>query len=167
MPSESDQNLLAMKAAEAEATAARLAKVVQTHADLLEAAKKERLDDDIWPAVWAGAIASGFGKYAFTTDWTGGAPRPFWTAGAHPTGSDWTAWATGTWAGAGQFYGDPRQHYGKPVWGNLKIGGFGAGGASFDLYLSEGGKQIGKFGAYFSGIGGCNISLSLIYTAGP
>lgn len=68
-----------------------------------------------WPAVWAGAIASGFGKYAFTTDWTGGAPHPFWTAGAHPTGGDWTAWATGTWAGAGQFYEDPQNYFGKQV----------------------------------------------------
>ena len=123
--SESEQNLLKMKAAEAQATAARLAKVVQTHAELLAAHKKDgSLDDSSqWPAVWAGAIASGFGHYAFTTDWTGGAPHPFWTAGAHPTGGDWTAWATGTWAGAGQFYGDPKIYYGKQVWANLTCGG--------------------------------------------
>ena len=34
--SQSEQNPLAMKAAEAQATAARLAKVVQTHAELLQ-----------------------------------------------------------------------------------------------------------------------------------
>ncbi|HEY2138386.1 MAG TPA: hypothetical protein VGH49_21055 [Xanthobacteraceae bacterium] len=158
-----------MKAAEAQATASRLAKVVQTHAELLAAAKKDgSLDASAdWPAVWAGAIASGFGKYAFTTDWTGGAPNPFWTAGAHPTGGDWTAWATGTWAGAGQFYGDPRKYYGKQVWANLICGGFGPGGVSLNVYVSEGGAQIGKFGGVFTGIGGCNISLPMTYTAGP
>ncbi|WP_441235990.1 hypothetical protein [Bradyrhizobium sp. 930_D9_N1_4] len=167
--SESEQNLLAMKAAEAQATAARLAKVVQTHAELLEAAKKDGSleDSSQWPAVWAGAIASGFGHYAFTTDWTGGAPHPFWTAGAHPTGGDWTAWATGTWAGAGQFYEDPRNYFGRPVWANLKCGGFGAGGVSLYLYKSEGGPMIGKFGGYMSGLGGCDISLPMTYTAGP
>lgn len=167
--SETEQNLLAAKAAEAEATAARLAKVVQTHAELLAAAKKDGLlaDSSQWPAVWAGAIASGFGHYAFTTDWTGGAPHPFWTAGAHPTGKDWTAWTSGTWAGAGQFYEDPRTYFGKQVWANLICGGFGAGGASLSLYKSEGGAMIGKFGSYYSGIGGCNISCPIIYTAGP
>jgi hypothetical protein len=166
--SESEQNLLIMKAAEAQATAARLAKVVQTHAELLAAAKRDGLLDDSsqWPAVWAGAIASAFGYYAFTTDWTGGDPHPWWTAGAHPTGGDWTAWATGSWAGAGQFYEDPKIYYGKPVWANLKCGGFGPGGASLALYKSEGGAQIGKFGAYFSGVGGADISLKLTYTSG-
>jgi hypothetical protein len=162
--SENDQILLA-KAAEAEAAAARLAKVTQAHAELLEAVKAQ--DSSQWPAVWAGAIASGFGYYAFTTDWTGGAPHPWWTAGAHPTGGDWTAWATGTWAGAGQFYEDPKIYYGKQVWANLICGGFGAGGASLSLYKSEGGPLIGKFGSYFSGAGGCNISCPIIYTAGP
>ncbi|WP_314950860.1 hypothetical protein [Bradyrhizobium cosmicum] len=167
--SESEQNLLAMKAAEAQATAARLAKVVQAHVELLAAAKNDgSLDDSShWPAVWAGAIASGFGHYAFTTDWTGGAPHPFWTAGAHPTGGDWTAWATGSWAGAGQFYEDPRNYYGKQVWANLKCGGFGAGGVSLYLYSSEGGPMIGKFGGYLSGLGGCDISCHLTYTSGP
>lgn len=167
--SESEQNPLAMKAAEARDTAARLAKVIQSHAELLEAVKTDgSLDDSSqWPSVWAGAIASGFGKYAFTSDWTGGAPHPWWTAGAHPTGGDWTAWATGTWAGAGQFYEDPSNYYGKQVWANLICGGFGAGGVSLVLYSSEGGPMIGKFGGYFSGIGGCNISCPLTYTPGP
>ena len=164
--SQSEQNPLAMKAAEAQATAARLAKVVQTHAELLQ--KDDSLaDSSQWPAVWAGAIASGFGKYAFTTDWTGGAPHPWWTAGAHPTGGDWTAWASGTWAGAGQFYEDPQNYFGKEVWANLICGGFGAGGVSLTLYSSEGGPLIGKFGGYFSGIGGCNITCPLTYTNGP
>src|SRR5438045_497164 len=147
--SDSEQNLLTMKAAEAQAAAARLVKVVQTHAELVEAVKTQ--DSSQWPAVWAGAIASGVGYYAFTTDWTGGAPHPWWTAGGHPTGGDWTAWATGTWAGAGQFYEDPKIYYGKQVWANLICGGFGVGGASLSLYSSEGGPLIGKFGSYFSG----------------
>ena len=167
--SEAEQNPLAVKAAEAQATAARLAKVVQTHTELLAAAEKEGLpaDSSNWPAVWAGAITSGFGHYAFTTDWTGGAPHPWWTAGAHPTGHDWTAWATGTWAGAGQFYEDPRGYFGKQVWASLKCGGFGAGGVSLALYKSEGGPLLGKFGGYFSGIGGCDIAGPITYTAGP
>ena len=167
--SEREQNLLAMKAAEAQAAAASLAKVAQTHADLLAAAKKDGslAASSDWPAVWAGAIASGFGHYAFSSNWTGGAPHPWWTAGAHPTGGDWTAWATGTWAGAGQFYEDPKTYYGRQVWANLSCGGFGPGGASLSLYKSEGGPLIGKFGAYFSGAGGCNISCPMTYTSGP
>jgi hypothetical protein len=164
--SQGEQNPLALKAAEARATAARLAKVVQTHAEMLQ--KHGSLaDSSQWPAVWAGAIASGFGKYAFTTDWTGGDPHPWWTAGAHPTGDDWTAWASGTWAGAGQFYEDPKNYFGKEVWANLTCGGLGAGGVSLNLYRSEGGPLIGKFGGYFSGLGGCNITCPLTYTHGP
>ncbi|HNP61377.1 MAG TPA: hypothetical protein PKM72_11075 [Nitrospirales bacterium] len=167
--SESEQNLLTMKAAEARDTAARLAKVTKTHAELLEAQKNDGSlnDPSQWPSVWAGAISSGFGKYAFTTDWTGGAPHPWWTAGAHLTGGDWTAWTTGTWAGAGQFYEDPSNYFGKQVWANLKCGGFGAGGVSLALYSSQGGPIIGQFGGIYTGIGGCNISCPLTYTAGP
>jgi hypothetical protein len=135
---------------------------------LLEAAKKAgALDDSQWPAVWAGAIASGFGHYAFNSDWTGGAPHPWWTGIGNCTGGDWTAWATGTWAGAGQFYEDPKNFYRKPVWVNLICGGFGAGGVSLNVYRSDGGPQIGKFGGYFSGIGGCNISCPMTITPGP
>ena len=167
--SESEQNLLKMKAAEAQATAARLAKVVQTHAELLAAHKKDgSLDDSSqWPAVWAGAIASGFGHYAFTTDWTGGAPHPFWTAGAHPTGGDWTAWATGTWAGAGQFYGDPKIYYGKQVWANLTCGGVRRRRSQFIPVQQRRRTTDRQIWGYFSGIGGCNISCQLTYTAGP
>ena len=73
--SKSEQNPFTMQATEALDTAARLAKVTQAHAELLEGFKKEGSAGDPaqWPCVWAGAIASSFGGYAFSSNWTGGA----------------------------------------------------------------------------------------------
>ncbi|MEK6259799.1 MAG: hypothetical protein AABP62_14365 [Planctomycetota bacterium] len=164
-----EQNQFTTKAAEARDAATRLAKVTQAHAELLEGFKKDGSlgDSPQWPCVWAGAIASSFGGYAFTTDWTGGAPHPFWTAGAHPTGKSWSAWLTATWAGAGAFFEDPANYFGKPVWANLAGGAGGGGEINLYLYKSNGGPLIGQFGAVCTGLGGCNIWLDLTYTNAP
>jgi len=154
--SESERNPLTIKAAEAQAAAARLAKLVQTHAELLAAKTVSS-----WHVNWVGGIVSGMSCCAFTNVWDTGSG---WAKEAHFNGDDWNAWATGTWLGEGEFYENPNIYYGKPVWANLICGGFGAGGASLSLYASQGGPLIGKFGAYFQGTGGCNISHTLDWT---
>lgn len=142
------------KASEAKNAALEQIELLKQHVAMAEAPLLKAGDSSNWPAVWAGAITSGFGKFALNMDWTGGAPHPWWTGMINvPSGNSWNPWISATFVGAGEFWVDPHTLYGHELWFYFAGESTGGGVCTCSVYMSNGGQQIGQFTGVCTGIG--------------
>lgn len=156
------------KASEAKSAALEQIELLKKQIAMAEAPPLKAGDSSNWPAVWAGAISSGFGKFALNMDWTGGAPHPWWTGFIATTGSSWDPWLTATFVGAGEFFVDPNTLYGKDLWFYFSGIAFGGGPCTCSVYMSNGGAQVGQFTGVVTGVGGApGFYFSANFTNGP